>query len=446
MLKHSWSYGNLGLATKPALMKRTFQTALSAVWERPVWVRRLAIPRVLLVGQGRLLVQYQLSTVEKSGLQDRVLFGHLLAPDESLPEGTGKPEVLVLPQFRMVAPVFPFDRGLKTLERFFKPEDSSELLNNIPEGILEGTSARLEKVDTLAYRPERRAVLRVRFNQQGRSKTVIARLGQPAKVESYYSKLQLLERAGFQPHAQDGITAPRALGCLPEGILWQEDVPDPSLYDLYGKDRFVAGCAVAGHTLNKLHGAPIDGLPAHTVDDELELLGRFTNRIGEIYPRISEPLERLFGWIEARSPVGYKSNAVPVHRDFYDKQVLIGTQRTTLLDVDTLAMGDPALDVGNFLAHLTLRSRQFPQHSQPIAVGRRGFLAAYRSGDDSFWQRARWWEFAALLRLVCVYSLRPRWQRMAMRLMGGLEEEATAATASTWPSPVLFRPEKSTNN
>jgi aminoglycoside phosphotransferase (APT) family kinase protein len=43
----------------------------------------------------------------------------------------------------------------------------------------------------------------------------------------------------------------------------------------------------------------------------------------------------------------------PIHRDFYHDQVILDGSRVYLLDLDLFAMGDPALDVGNFIGHLS---------------------------------------------------------------------------------------------
>ena len=42
----------------------------------------------------------------------------------------------------------------------------------------------------------------------------------------------------------------------------------------------------------------------------------------------------------------------PIHRDFYYSQVLFNQEQLTLIDFDLLALGDPAIDVANFMAHL----------------------------------------------------------------------------------------------
>ena len=71
--------------------------------------------------------------------------------------------------------------------------------------------------------------------------------------------------------------------------------------------------------------------------------------------------ERLANRIEARQVPG-------IHRDFHPDQVLVDGRTLTLLDFDLFAAGDPALDVGNFSAHLTelaLRCHGDPEHFAP---------------------------------------------------------------------------------
>ena len=105
---------------------------------------------------------------------------------------------------------------------------------------------------------------------------------------------------------------------------------------------------------------------------------------------------------------------VPVHRDFYAEQVHDCGGRTTLLDLDDARLGDPALDVGNFLAHLKLRSLQFPHLAHGCLRARPAFLDEYRrrrqgSNGMVFAQRVAFYEAASLLRLSGVYCLRQRW-------------------------------------
>ena len=45
-----------------------------------------------------------------------------------------------------------------------------------------------------------------------------------------------------------------------------------------------------------------------------------------------------------------------IHRDFYPAQVIVNGARLYLIDFDLYCLGDPALDVGNFIGHMTEES------------------------------------------------------------------------------------------
>ena len=45
-----------------------------------------------------------------------------------------------------------------------------------------------------------------------------------------------------------------------------------------------------------------------------------------------------------------------IHRDFYPAQVVVQEARIYLIDFDLYCLGDPALDIGNFIGHMTEQS------------------------------------------------------------------------------------------
>ncbi len=65
--------------------------------------------------------------------------------------------------------------------------------------------------------------------------------------------------------------------------------------------------------------------------------------------RVLDAAERL----GARTPEGPRCG---IHRDFYADQVIVDGDRLFLLDFDLYSEGDPALDIGNFLGHITEQS------------------------------------------------------------------------------------------
>jgi Ser/Thr protein kinase RdoA (MazF antagonist) len=72
---------------------------------------------------------------------------------------------------------------------------------------------------------------------------------------------------------------------------------------------------------------------------------RWERRIG----RVLEACDRLSARTPELEPRG-------IHRDFYADQVIVGEDRIHLIDFDLYCKGDPALDIGNFLGHLTEQS------------------------------------------------------------------------------------------
>jgi aminoglycoside phosphotransferase (APT) family kinase protein len=116
--------------------------------------------------------------------------------------------------------------------------------------------------------------------------------------------------------------------------------------------------------------------------------------LSRLVERVAAPLRAM----PARPPV-------PCHRDLHDKQVIAHPAGAVgLLDLDTLCVADPALDLGNLLAHLHLRALQ--GHCAPGTAARcaDALLGAMSlpigPAVDAY--RA-----AALLRLAAVYTFRP---------------------------------------
>ncbi len=422
MLKPSPAFAHLATATDEAVMRPIFQERLSKLWGRPVDIENFHIPRVIPRGDGKFLIQYRFSTLEESGTYARIFFGRLLAPAEMIPAYAREPEAFFIADIRLVVPVFPFDPKLKTLAPFFDSAASSHLLQPLASAIGLNGTAKVAKVNVLGYRLERRGTLNISISEHDRTFLLVAKLLRPEKVAGLFARLRTLEEKGFGAASEDNVRVPHAVAATPEGVLWLEAVAGPSLHDLIGMERFLPGCRSAGAALQKLHRAKLQDLLPYTFEETLAELKERILETAQIYPVLRETVQNLWQQVESGRPALKGKEFAPVHRDFYDKQVLVGANRITLLDTDTLAWGDPALDVGNFLAHLVLRGRQHSLPEKNIQQAQRNFLEAYNTGKslvsgENFQKRAAWWKAASLLRLACLYSLRPRWKKLAVPLL-----------------------------
>lgn len=109
-----------------------------------------------------------------------------------------------------------------------------------------------------------------------------------------------------------------------------------------------------------------------------------------------------------------------LHRDLHDQQVLFEAdapeRRIGLLDLDTVAWGEAALDLANILAHLDLRVRQDLLTPTRAAVAEEAFLTALAPAKATL-SRVSAYRRAARLRLAAVYALRPKWRVVAHALL-----------------------------
>src|SRR5262249_23606689 len=103
----------------------------------------------------------------------------------------------------------------------------------------------------------------------------------------------------------------------------------------------------------KLHLCRVPAESRHGMDDELRILRECLEKVARAEPRwrsrcerLQKAGERLRGAVAGRSTAG-------IHRDFYADQVLVDGDRLVILDFDLYCTGDPGLDPGNFLGHVT---------------------------------------------------------------------------------------------
>ena len=223
---------------------------------------------------------------------------------------------------------------------------------------------------------------------------------------------------GFGGRSQDRI--PEPIAYLPEWrAVLMEDVPGTSLSLLDGERRIV-GTAAAGRALAKLHRCPLEVPGQHTVDDEIALLAGWVRLVGDVYPDLCDETAAALGTVRNTLDGCGDFEPTLVQRDFYEKQVLVDGERTALIDFDTLCLGDPALDLGNFLAHLKLAELQGTVDAAPL---KEAFLAGYCAGvSAALHRRIDAYTKSTLLRLACLYAFTTQWRHLAAPLLDGAHD------------------------
>lgn len=174
---------------------------------------------------------------------------------------------------------------------------------------------------------------------------------------AFETQFDFFHRHGFGYLAQDRICVPRPIGiCEPWNMWFQEriDAHDGSRILDTGKLSSVAPQIAT--TIAKVHNSRFVATRKHRVNDELGILIERLTPMIELVPHRAHAIKRVLKNCLALGSEIDEQLVTPVHRDFYHDQLLFPDQGTMLVDLDLVSMGHPALDVGNFIAHLTEHS------------------------------------------------------------------------------------------
>lgn len=427
-MKMQPEYARLETATDAVRMRGRIEEQLRRRSGDPVNIEGFWVTRVFPRRNGRFVVQYEINVKDFVGGDGGKVYlcGILLGPEEESPWYV-KPDnknVIVFEDIRMILPVFPYDPKIKNLFtivdslRGKNPEELRPALEHVGAGnrIVTG-------YEILGYRLERRCVIRCSLSERTAGGTAIAprlivKIFRPGRALDPVRRLQWLRNNGFRRGESVQLAVPEVLYYEnKKGLAIMENAPGASPHDLLGDSSFENACRAAALMLRKLHGLKAGEGQPYSMIDELETLEGKIELCGNIFPAIRERLLAAYGRLGTEGKGIDENFSATVHGDFHDKQILYSTETSTLLDCDDMKYSDPALDYGNFLAHLSLRRIQFPERAGDIKKGMKAFANAYSSTDGEFENRVGWWTAAALIRLVVIYSLRPRWRSTAPKII-----------------------------
>lgn len=269
-------------------------------------------------------------------------------------------------------------------------------LRGLP-ALLQHTGASL-----VSHRPERRAVVRL-----ARTNVTYAKLVRPGRTGAVVSAARAVREA-------PGLRVARLVRVHEDaGQVEWERLPGRSLHDVVAggptsePSAAVAAVRAAGRALRALHDTVDRGpLDDHLPRNEVAVLERWIAAVASHDVRLAEHM--LGGLRDVRRGFGDTSGpTVALHRDFHDKQVVVTPGGTAgVLDVDTLARGEAALDVANLLVHLELRAIQGRLPPARLDVLGTGLLDGYGPGPEVTDRLAAYAD-ATRLRLACVYAFRP---------------------------------------
>jgi len=235
-----------------------------------------------------------------------------------------------------------------------------------------------------------------------------------ARGPRVYETLKSLTQAGGH-----GLPRfPRPVAFFPDlGVMIQSEVRGlPIVPSLLVGDRGVAEALADG--LHALHASRACLPRRHLLADELAPLTDRTARLAGDAPELAPLAQACLAAVEGAAGRSWTWREMPIHRDLYHDQVVISPTGLGFLDLDDAAMGEPAVDVANFLAHLRLLALQDGTADEPLAEVEHAFRRRSHRLDAAMDARlVRMLEGATLLRLAEIHRPRADGDRVAAGLL-----------------------------
>lgn len=254
-------------------------------------------------------------------------------------------------------------------------EAEREFTLSLPRLTGERGIARVRAIRVTRYKPGRRCVIEYdveveRPDTPPEAAVLIGKVRVGHECVTPYRLLKAIRAAGFGSDSADGISVPKPVGTVPRFGMWlQHKAPGRPATELLTGPLGEALAGRIAEAAHKLHRAGVPTKRRHTMDDELRFLRRYLDAAIQLEPQWAQRIERLMVSCAGLGAATPPPAACGIHRDFYPDQVIVDGARLYLVDFDLYCEGDPGVDAGNFLGHITeqsLRTLGDPQALGPV--------------------------------------------------------------------------------
>jgi aminoglycoside phosphotransferase (APT) family kinase protein len=284
-----------------------------------------------------------------------------------------------VPELDASVMVSPLDPKLPQLVRLCDPAYAAATLATAA-----GAPRNAYRVLTIRYRPGERHVLRYEPAQVAPGRAVFAKLSR--RDADVARAFRVATHVADCLDASAGTArAVRPLACVErDGVILFPEVHGRPLSEALrtGNGGVTGHLEAAARALRAIHCAPVrrgESIAYRDFGMNVEKIRRASEHVMALRPRtgawIDRTLERARALYDRLPP---ESSAF-TYGDFKADHVWTSSGRVLLLDFGSCGWGDPALDVGKFLADLDWWSRDSGRRS---TLARSAFLAAYGCPAD----------------------------------------------------------------
>ena len=237
---------------------------------------------------------------------------------------------------------FPEDRRLAGLSVLASPERRAHWLRKRVPDELALSGSRLE---TLRYKPERRYVGKLTSDHA----EALAKVYDPWDFENAWRAAKAVQTWTARDPLQLSHPLGRSKG---RGIIvsrWLEGQPLDA--EALGAESQTHRLREVGAALAEFHGQAPGTLARVSREDEALAVLAAANSAAWLCPDLAHALRRLALQVAAEL-LAEPTELRPIHGDFSADQVVLGVNGIGIIDYDQTRLGDPAADLGSFIARL----------------------------------------------------------------------------------------------
>lgn len=262
---------------------------------------------------------------------------------------------------------FPEDGRLQSLARIVDPDARFSLFRT---RFMDLPGLWVSTLFTLAYKPERRYVARL-----------LGCTGVHAALKLYTEEgfhSAIAAAKAFRSSGPLRVARRLARSSRHHAVLF-EWLPGRPLAEAILDPAFaMSTIATVGAALAHLHAQRSSKLRLLRRTEEAVFLQSAASVVGYLCPSLATQAYRLAERLTLQ--IGqYPSFDHAIHGDFYAQQVLVTEDTAAIVDLDRAQRGDPAIDLGLFLAHLERDALCGSLSSSQLRLLREGLLEGYRS-------------------------------------------------------------------
>lgn len=268
---------------------------------------------------------------------------------------------------RILLLAFPNDPVLDGLRHAAHPKRMQRAVHELVPGLAADewrvSDSRLA-ITPIRLKPEKRAVLRLDTRAVAHATGARRRLRLYLRVDA---DGRGAHDAAVLDHIHRALADHEQVGCpRPAGydrkhrLLVVEDAGGEAISG--GLNARAMGLALAA-----LHALPAPALACRPIGAHLDSARETAGTVGALDPALGDEALRVLEALMRRAGDAAGAPAL-AHGDCHPGQVLATPDRVVLLDFDRSHIGDPAADLGNYLAHLDLLALAAPGGAGPLGA------------------------------------------------------------------------------